>query len=184
MLAHALVDVFAALVQPLWPDLQRRLVLDAGAIQWAYLTWSLVTSLTQLLFGYWGDRYRGRWLIWVGPTLGVFCLSSIGLVRSLAMLNVLLVVGGLGIAAFHPEAAAMAGASAPGNRSRAMSLFAVGGFLGQAFGPIYGGVVTTQFGLPALAWSMTWGLTALLFLGAALRCVPEEPDATDDGRPI
>jgi FSR family fosmidomycin resistance protein-like MFS transporter len=126
-LAHGLVDTFASLIQPLWPDLQGTLALDAGAIQWAYVTWSLATSVSQLFFGYWGDRYRRRWLIWAGPALGVICLSCIGLVHSLATLNVLLVVGGLGIAAFHPEAAALAGASTPGNRSRAMSLFAVGG---------------------------------------------------------
>jgi FSR family fosmidomycin resistance protein-like MFS transporter len=182
-LAHGLVDTFASLIQPLWPDLQVRLALDAGAIQWAYVTWSLATSVSQLLFGYWGDRYRRRWLIWAGPALGVICLSSIGLVHSLAMLNVLLVVGGLGIAAFHPEAAALAGASAPGNRSRAMSLFAVGGSLGQAFGPIYGGVISTQFGMRALAWSMTWGLLVLGLLGLGLGRVPEELEARDAGRP-
>jgi FSR family fosmidomycin resistance protein-like MFS transporter len=183
ILAHGLVDTFASLIQPLWPDLQGRLALEPGSIQWAYVTWSLATSVSQLLFGYWGDRYRGRWLIWAGPALGVICLSSIGLVHSLPMLNVLLVVGGLGIAAFHPEAAALAGASAPDNRSRAMSLFAVGGSAGQAFGPIYGGVISTQFGLRALAWSMTWGLTILAILGLGLRHIPEEPDARDQGRP-
>ena len=177
MVAHGLVDVFASLIQPLWPDLQGALALEPGAIQWAYVTWSLATSVSQLFFGYWGDRYRRRWLIWAGPALGVVCLSSIGLVHSLPMLNVLLVVGGLGIAAFHPEAAALAGASTPGDRSRAMSLFAVGGSLGQAFGPIYGGVITTQFGLRALAWSMTWGLVVLGLLGLGLRRHPDEPDA-------
>jgi FSR family fosmidomycin resistance protein-like MFS transporter len=79
----------------------------------------------------------------------------------------LLIVGGLGIAAFHPEAAAMAGSCAPEDRSRAMSIFAVGGYLGQAAGPVYSGKVTTDFGLPALAWAMVWGfpLVGLLVLG-------------------
>ena len=176
MLAHGLVDAFATVIQPLWPDLQSKLAVDEGTIQWAFVTWSLATSVSQLLFGYWGDRGRRRWLIWVGPALGVLCLSSIGLVRSLAQLNVLLVVGGLGVAAFHPEAAALAGASAPLNRSRAMSLFAVGGSLGQAVGPIYGGTLTTRFGLPALVWSMTWGLAILGLLAVGLRRTPEEPE--------
>lgn len=184
MLAHGLVDAFASLIQPLWPDLQRGLDLDAGAIQWAYLTWNLANSVSQLLFGYWGDRYRRRWLIWAGPAIAMLCLGSIGLVDSLTMLNVLLVVGGLGIAAFHPEAAAMAGASTPGNRSRAMSLFAVGGFLGQATGPIYSGVVSTQFGMPALALSIPMGLAALGLLGLGLGRVPEEPEAPRGGHPI
>jgi FSR family fosmidomycin resistance protein-like MFS transporter len=175
VLAHGLVDVFASMIAPLWPDLQHRLQLDEGTIQWAFVTWSLATSVSQLLFGYWGDRGRRRWLIWVGPALGVLCLSSIGLARSLAELNVLLVVGGLGIAAFHPEAAALAGASTPANRSRAMSLFAVGGSIGQAVGPVYSGTLTTELGLRALAWSMSWGFAALGLLVWGLRQMPDEP---------
>jgi FSR family fosmidomycin resistance protein-like MFS transporter len=173
VLAHALVDVFASMIQPLWPDLQHRLALDEGTIQWAFVTWSLATSVSQLLFGYWGDRGRSRWLIWAGPALGVLCLSCIGLARSLAELNVLLVLGGLGIAAFHPEAAALAGTSAPANRSRALSLFAVGGSIGQAIGPVYGGALTTGFGLRALAWSMTWGFGILGILVLGLWRMPE-----------
>ena len=63
MLAHGLVDVFATVIQPLWPDLQRKLAVDEGTIQWAFVTWSLATSVSQLLFGYWGDRGRRRWLL-------------------------------------------------------------------------------------------------------------------------
>lgn len=175
MLAHGLVDLFATVIQPLWPDLRTRLAVDEATIQWAFVTWNLATSVSQLFFGYWGDRGRHRWFLYVGPALGVLCLSSIGLVHSLAQLNVLLVVGGLGVAAFHPEAAALAGATAPLNRSRAMSLFAVGGSIGQAIGPLYGGALTTRFGLPALAWSMAWGLAIVGLLAAGLRRMPEEP---------
>src|SRR4051812_26173644 len=76
MLAHGLVDAFASMIQPLWPDLQRGLSLGDGSVQWAYVTWSLATSVSQLLFGYWGDRARRRWLIWAGPAVGVICLSG------------------------------------------------------------------------------------------------------------
>ncbi|MHC5543554.1 MFS transporter [Singulisphaera rosea] len=126
-LTHGLVDTFAAFVQPLWPDLQNQLSLDEGSIQWAYVLWGLASSVSQLLFGYWGDRDRGRMMLWLGPVVGVICLSAIGLVHSLVALNLLLIAGGLGIAAFHPEAAALAGSSSPDHRSRAMSIFAVGG---------------------------------------------------------
>jgi FSR family fosmidomycin resistance protein-like MFS transporter len=177
VLAHGLVDLFASMIQPLWPDLQRTLALDEGTIQWAFVTWSLATSVSQLLFGYWGDRGRSRWLIWAGPALGVLCLSCIGLARSLVELNLLLVVGGLGIAAFHPEAAALAGTSAPANRSRALSLFAVGGSIGQAIGPVYGGALTTGFGLRSLAWSMSWGFGFLGVVTLGLWRLPADGEA-------
>ncbi|MDR3633772.1 MAG: MFS transporter [Isosphaeraceae bacterium] len=167
--AHFLVDLYAATINPLWPDLQRGLRLGDGAIQWAFLSWSLASSVSQLFFGYWGDRARGRWLLWLGPGAGVVALSSVGWATSFPALCVLLLVAGLGIAAFHPEAAAMAGASAPGRRSQAMSVFAVGGYLGQAIGPIYSGVITTHSHIRTLAWGMTWGLVALALLAWALR---------------
>lgn len=175
--AHALVDTFAAFIQPLWPDLQHGLALEDGSIQWAYVLWGLASSVTQLAFGYWGDRDRGRWLLWAGPAIGVICLSAIGLVSSFGALSLLLIVGGLGIAAFHPEAAALAGSCAPEERSRAMSVFAVGGYLGQAAGPIYSGVVTTHYGLRALVWSMAWGapLLALVVLGMGRQAAGPAP---------
>lgn len=182
-LAHGLVDTFAAFVQPLWPDLQQGLGLEDGSIQWAYVLWGLATSVTQLGFGYWGDRDRGRWLLWVGPAVGLLCLSLIGLASSFAALSALLVVGGLGIAAFHPEAAAMAGGCAPEQRSRAMSVFAVGGYLGQAAGPVYSGVITTHFGLPALVWSVAWGVPLLLLLVLGMGRPAASPAPTRGGAP-
>jgi FSR family fosmidomycin resistance protein-like MFS transporter len=171
-LLHALVDTFALFVQPLWPDLQRSFGRRVDDVQWAYVSWSLATSFSQLLFGYLGDRYSSKWLLWLGPALGMLCVSSIGLVDHFLLLNGILFLGGLGIAAFHPEAAAAAGACLPENRSRAMSLFAVGGYLGQAAGPLYSGVVTTKYGLAGLSWSLVWGAAALALLMLGLRRAP------------
>ncbi len=185
-LAHALVDAFASMIQPLWPDLKTGLQLDEAAIQWVFVLWSLATSVSQLAFGYWGDRVRTGWWLWVGIGLGVICMSAVGLAGNLATLAALIVVGGLGIAAFHPEAAAMAGACAPGNRSRAMSLFAVGGYFGQAAGPIYSGVVSTHFGITALAWSAPWGLALVVLLAIGMRRggEPQEPHETPTPIPL
>lgn len=167
-LAHALVDAFAGVIQPLWPDLQRGLALDDAGLQAAFVLWSLATSVSQLGFGYLGDRGRVRGGLWIGTALGVVAMSGLGLARGFPALASLLVVGGLGIAAFHPEAATLAGASAPADRSRAMSLFAVGGFLGQAIGPVLSGVVSTRFGLAALAWFAPPGLVLTALLAVAL----------------
>lgn len=181
-LAHGLVDTFSGFVQPLWPDLQRSLALGDGPIQWAYVLWALASSVSQLAFGYWGDRARGRWLLWAGPLVGLVCLSGVGLAGSFATLSTLLILGGFGVAAFHPEAAALAGSSAPGHRSRAMSVFAVGGYLGQAAGPIYSGALTTSFGLKALVWSLGWGLPILGFLTWGLG-PPAEGEPSLEERP-
>ena len=69
-------------------------------------------------------------LVMVGPVISVSVLSLIGLATSPAMLAVILFVGGLGAAAFHPPAAALAhrlGGDRPG---LAMSVYITGGTLG------------------------------------------------------
>ena len=168
-LAHALVDAYASAVQPLWPDLQRSLALDDATMQWAFVLWSVATSLSQLAFGYLGDRGGANGWLWAGTAFGIVGMSGLGLARGFPSLSALILVGGLGIAAFHPEAATLAGATAPADRSRAMSFFAVGGYIGQAIGPILSGVVTTRFGLAALAWAAPPGLLLMGLLMFASR---------------
>ena len=100
--------------------------------------------------------------------LGVAAVGGSG---NLAVLVGCLLLGGLGIAAFHPEGAWLAGNCLPGDRSRAMSIFAVGGFLGQAAGPIYSGMLTTRLGLRGLGWSVLWALPLLAALSLWLQRV-------------
>jgi FSR family fosmidomycin resistance protein-like MFS transporter len=180
--AHLLVDTFAASVHPLWPDLERRLGGGPGMIQAAFLLWSLTTSASQLVFGYLGDRHRGDWLLWAGPMVGVACMGAIGLSDSLPALGGLLILGGLGVAAFHPEAAAAVGQAMPESRSRAMSLFATGGFLGQSIGPLGSGWMSERFGLPSLAWNVLWGVLLVALLLPWLKPFSGGPGVEKPGR--
>ncbi|MBC8350900.1 MAG: MFS transporter [Planctomycetes bacterium] len=169
---HFLVDIVAGTTSPIWPTLESHLQLDQGGLLWVYLTWSIATSFSQLLFGLWADRYHSRWLIWIGPLVGILCISAVGFASSSVALAALFAIGGLGIAAFHPEAAATAGALLPEQRSRAMAVFALCGYLGQAVGPYYSGIVTDQLGPRGLVWGMAWGLPILFVLFLGLRRVP------------
>lgn len=170
--SHFLVDIVAGTTSPLWPVLELNLAIETGGLLWVYVVWSIATSFTQLLVGIWADRYPSRWVIWVGPLLAILCLSCLGLASSPITLVALFVIGGIGIAAFHPEAAATAGALLPAQRSRAMAIFALSGYLGQSAGPTYSGLVTDHFGVRGLTWGIAWGLPILLALYLALRRAP------------
>jgi len=93
----------------------------------------------------------------------------IGTAGGLAGMTAILVVSNLGFAAFHPEAATLAGAASPADRSRAMSIFAVGGYLGQAVGPSLSGFLVSSGGLDELTWTIVPGLLLCLSLVVALR---------------
>ena len=166
---HFLVDTVAGLLNPLWPALEKHYTLQGGAIFWMYSLWTLSTSISQLFFGYLGDRIHSRWLIWLGPGAAVVCLGCVGVTQSPWVLAALLAISGLGIAAFHPEAAALAGNCAPDHRSRSMSIFSMGGFLGQAVGPVASGWVVDHYGLSGLTGEIAIGLLALAVLWIGLR---------------
>jgi FSR family fosmidomycin resistance protein-like MFS transporter len=172
---HFLVDTAAGTVNPLWQGFEEKLGVGSGGLLWVVFCWQAATSFSQLLFAWWADRAPKRWLIWAGPCVGATCMGLTGLAPNPAVLVALLVVAGLGIAAFHPEGAAAAGAIAPLRRSRMMAIFALWGYLGQSLGPFISAKITTAFGFPALAWGGLCGLTALLLLMTQRRYIPTPP---------
>ncbi|HEX5106361.1 MAG TPA: MFS transporter [Pirellulaceae bacterium] len=161
---HCLVDTVAGTLNPLWPRFETHFQLDGWETAALFFVWQLTTSVSQFFFGLYGDRFHSRWLLWAGPLVAILCLGSVGLTTSPVVFGLLLVAGGLGIAAFHPEAAALVGSSAPEHRSRAMSVFTMGGFMGQALGPAYSGAMVDSFDLRGLAWGIAGGLMGLVFL--------------------
>jgi FSR family fosmidomycin resistance protein-like MFS transporter len=170
--SHFVVDTFAASINPLWRAFELRLGMATGGAIGIFIVWSIATSFGQLAFGLWSDRAPLRWLIWVGPLVAVATISCIGLTETAGALAALLTLGGLGIAAYHPEAATAAGASHPAQRSRMMAIFNVSGFLGQSLGPFYSGWVTSRMGLTGLLWGLVWGGTAVALLVAGLHRSP------------
>lgn len=167
---HGLVDCHCTFVQPLWPSLAQLMQVDDGQMQWTYIAWSLSGSITQFGFAYLADAGYGRRLLWIGPVVGIILMGLLGQSSGLAMLTVLLMTANLGFAAFHPEAATLAGAAAPHDRARAMSIFAVGGYLGQAIGPSLSGSLVSHSSVFALSQTIAPGLLIclLLILGLSL----------------
>ena len=142
---HFIVDTIASTLNPLWPQMESAVGMSEGQfLIFGYLCWTMANSFTQVLFAYLGDRTRSRWVIWAGPVIAILCLSSIGWIENPWLMCLVLFLAGLGIAAFHPEAAVTAGSMLPGNRSRAMAVFALCGYLGQAVGPYYAGRLVTD----------------------------------------
>ena len=170
--AHMFVDFFAGSLNPLWPAMEPHLSLTSGGALWIFVAWTIATSFSQFAFGVWADRGRARWMLWLSPAVVMVSLSCLGLAGSTAGMTIVVVLGGLGVAAFHPEAAARAGALLPSHRSRVMAIFSLGGFLGQAAGPYYAGAVTEDAGLIGLLPSIAWGSALLAGLIVAWYASP------------
>ena len=97
----------------------------------------------------------GLSLLWVAPSSYVVCL--------------LLAIGGIGVASFHPQATAYAGALATEGRGMGTSIFLTGGNIGRALGPLVLMFIPYRFGLEFLAWEMIPGIFVALLVPKVLK---------------
>jgi MFS transporter, FSR family, fosmidomycin resistance protein len=185
---HGCVDLCQGAVPALLPFLiiQRGLSLTAAS---ALITAATIgSSIVQPLFGLWADRLSAPVLLPVGVALASVAIGVTGLCHSYVLLAAVLVIGGLGVAAFHPEGARYAGyVSAADGRGRGMSYFAVGGNLGFALGPALVTPVIATFGLSATPLIAIPGLLVSAVLLGELahlgRFVPGAQAERGPGRP-
>lgn len=150
--AHALVDGFAILVEPLWPKLQLAYDLSSQKLFWVLTITAVSPSLAQIIFGYLRDRHGARYTLWVGPLLTALSIPFLGFSSSFLLLGLCLFVGYSAIGAFHPEAAVVASGIVPNHRARCLSIFMFGGTLGLGLGPIVSGNLVARYGLGSLVW--------------------------------
>ena len=171
-IVHATNDSFSAMLSALLPTLQIRFGLSETLLAALVATLSFSSSVTQPLFGTLVDRYGRRLLAAVGVATSSLVLSMIAIAPSPGWLFVLLLVGGLGSAAFHPAGTAIARAQVAGRKGLAVSIFSAGGTVGIALGPLVIGALLISGRLDATPWLMLPGL-----LGAVLlyRLIPPQP---------
>jgi len=167
---HFILDGYGNIFAPLLPMLIANQHLSLAAVGTLQMCFQLANSVAQLGFGPLADRWRPRVLLLAGPLVGVVLLPFIGLADNVWTLGLVLVLGGLGIAAFHPPAAALVHQSAGETKGLAMSFHITSGTLGQALAPVAFAPFVERFGLRATPVLMVPALVVLL--GGLLRRLP------------
>ncbi|MGI9539927.1 MAG: MFS transporter [Miltoncostaeaceae bacterium] len=145
----AVIPVFVTLYA--LSDLQASLILAASLV---------VSSATQPLFGLLADRSTMPAFVWGGVALAAIGFALSGVAGSYAGVMALIVVSGVGVAAFHPEAARVSNQIAGHQKATGLAWFMVGGNAGFAAGPL----LVAAF-IPLLAERAT---LVFLLLGAAV----------------
>jgi FSR family fosmidomycin resistance protein-like MFS transporter len=157
---HFCTDLCQGALPALLPFLivQRGLSLAAAT---ALITAATIgSSVIQPLFGIWSDRLTRPGLMPLGVALAATGIGLAGLFRSYPMIVVSIAVMGLGVAAFHPEAARVANAVSAARAGAGMSYFAVGGNLGYAVGPLITVPIVLALGLDGTPLIAVPGLLA------------------------
>lgn len=161
-LGHFTVDFYSGMLPPLLPRFADKFGLSlamAGAIM---SVTSMVSSFSQPAFGYLFDRAGRLWPVALALGWASVLGGLVGLMPTYASLIGLVVLAGLGSAAFHPLGAILAAGAAGGRKSLAMSLFNAGGSLGFAVAPLVVVPLVRAQGLPAVYKLIPVGLVSLL----------------------
>ncbi len=163
-LGHGLNDGYGSMLTVLLPLLIDRLGLSLALAGLLSSVRSSAASFTQVPLGAAVDRGGARWLVIVGPAVTTTSMCMLGLAPSFAAVAGLLVVVGLGTAAFHPAAAAVVGDESRGGRGAAMAVFSAGGTVGAALGPLAVSALVGRMdmgALPLLLFPAWLGVAAL-----------------------
>ena len=178
---HAGVDAVTGSIAALLPTLEARFELSGSAIAALLATLSASSMLAQPIIGRLADRMGSRAVAAGGAVLAAGLLSLLGVVGHIALVYALLVVGGLGSAAFHPAAAAAARRVLPERASLAVSIFSAGGMVGMALGPMAVLLLIAHAGVGFTPFLMIPGVGLGLLLWRILPAPTRSPSAQVDG---
>jgi MFS transporter, FSR family, fosmidomycin resistance protein len=177
---HFATDFSNGALPALLPFLKDRFSLSYTAVGGVILASQASSSLIQPLFGLWSDRRGAMWLLPSGVAIAGVGIALAADAPSYWLVLLLVLISGLGSAAYHPEGSKFAGFVSGRKRASGMAWFSIGGNLGFALGPIATTAVVAAFDLRGgLILAVPALLVAAGFLVSApyLRGFAPEPGA-------
>jgi FSR family fosmidomycin resistance protein-like MFS transporter len=144
---HLAVDFASGSVPALIPFMTDRFHLGYALAAMLLLAATASSSLVQPLFGLWSDRRGALWLIPGGTMLAAVGVGGAAISPVYPLVLLLVLAGGLGVAAFHPEGAKFAAYASGRKRASGMSYFNSGGNAGYALGAFATGQLVVWLGL-------------------------------------
>lgn len=179
--AHVFNDINQSIVPALLPFLIAQYRLSYAAAAGLVLALSISSSVVQPFFGHWADKRSLPYLLPAGLVLGTVGVAALTRVPTYPMMIGVALVAGIGIAAFHPEAARFANFVSRSRRATGMGVFNLGGNVGFALGPILVTPLLLTFGLHGATWVALPGLIVAAILtrnlGYLERFRPAQPKA-------
>src|SRR5579862_2781209 len=161
---HLAVDFASGSVPALIPFFRSRFHLGYALAAVLLLAVTLSSSLVQPAFGLRSDRRGALWLIPGGALVAAVGIGGAAVAPAYPLVLALVLVGGLGIAAFHPEGAKFAAYASGRKRASGMSYFNAGGNTGYALGALATGQLVVSVGL----WGGVLAMVPVLVASVAL----------------
>lgn len=173
-LGHACVDVYQGAVAALVPFFVAERALSYAAASGIVLAASLLSSVVQPLFGALTDRWAMPWLLPLSALTAGVGVALSGVCGSYPLTLAAVAVSGIGVAAYHPEAARAARAVASGGNT-GMGWFSLGGNVGFALAPLLVAAVMAGGGLDASPLLVVPAVAGAGLCAAAVRASRARP---------
>jgi FSR family fosmidomycin resistance protein-like MFS transporter len=113
---------------------------------------------------YMADRFRNRLILVVGTLVGAICIPLVGAAPYFWEVLLLIGLGSISSAIYHPTAAGMVSVYGVLRTGLAMSIFGLGGTLGFTVGPIVWSAYVTFLGLHRLPFLTLLGVLVFVVL--------------------
>lgn len=169
-LGHGMADSYSGFINPILPFIVANIGTTLAAATCALSASQLFSSMMQPVFGFIADKWRKRFFIFWGIILASIFFSLTGLVQNIWQLALCLILGGVGVGFYHPQATGFVVRYSGKNLAKYMSIFIAAGTIGYSVGPIISSSITQFFGVTKLPLAASWGI---LFALAVFLFVPK-----------
>jgi FSR family fosmidomycin resistance protein-like MFS transporter len=147
---HMVTDLYQGALPATLPFLKQNLGLSYTTTGFIMIMANFTSSILQPLFGYISDKKEKAFLLPLGVFAAGLGYSLLSLPGSYLPVLLLVMISGLGIASYHPEGYKTAHFFTGDRPATGMSVFAVGGNIGFALGPLLAVAAIAQFGFSRL----------------------------------
>ena len=149
-LGHMVTDIYQGALPATLPFLKDKLDLTYTMTGVILMVANFTSSILQPLFGFYSDKKEKAALLPIGLLAAGIGYALLAIPSDYYIVLFLVVVSGLGVAAYHPEGYKTAHFFTGERSVTGMSVFSVGGNLGLAIGPPMAIYVTQYLGFDAL----------------------------------
>ena len=146
-LGHGMADSYSGFINPILPFIVSNIGASLAMATCAMSASQLFSSMMQPVFGFIADKWRKRFFIFWGIIMASVFLSLTGLVHNIWQLALCLILGGVGVGFYHPQATGFVVRYSGKNLAQNMSIFIAAGTIGYSVGPIISSTITQFWAL-------------------------------------
>jgi MFS transporter, FSR family, fosmidomycin resistance protein len=162
--SHFFTDIYQSSYVGLIPFLSLKFGLSLFQVSLLGVTSVLANSLFSPIFGLLSDKHGLKYYMIAGPLFTSIFLSILGIIPNYYMILILLFLGNLGIAAFHPASAAIAGHFGGKRKGIGSSIINFGGNFGNSVGSLLVILILEKAGIEFTPLIMIPGILMALAL--------------------